>query len=141
MRETNCPAVRGCIAIVRHQGKVLLVRRKLPPDDGLWGLPGGKLHDDENAFEGAVRETLEETGIYVTALKAFPEFEEVSHASDGSRTFRYRLTPVECFYVSGRATAGDDAVEAKWFSYVSATDLPVDAVKNLPEVLARCRSD
>lgn len=132
--------MRGCIAIVRHQGKVLLVRRKFPPDDGLWGLPGGKLHDDESAFEGAVRETLEETGIFVTALKAFPEFEEVSHASDGSREYRYRLTPVECSYLSGRATAGDDAVEVRWFSYASATDLPVAAVKNLPEVLAICSS-
>jgi ADP-ribose pyrophosphatase YjhB (NUDIX family) len=50
---------------VTDDGHVLLIRRGFEPGRGLWAQPGGFLEVDETATEGAVRETLEETGLEV----------------------------------------------------------------------------
>ncbi|HSH21487.1 MAG TPA: NUDIX hydrolase [Candidatus Caenarcaniphilales bacterium] len=50
---------------VTDDGKVVLLRRGIEPAYGAWAQPGGFLEIDETAEEGAVRETLEETGLLV----------------------------------------------------------------------------
>ena len=50
---------------VTADGKLVLIRRGIEPGYGMWGQPGGFLEIDETAHEGAVRETLEETGYIV----------------------------------------------------------------------------
>ncbi|HEY8169421.1 MAG TPA: NUDIX hydrolase, partial [Candidatus Limnocylindrales bacterium] len=70
-----CPAC-GYIAYVNPRlvvttlpitdaGEVLLLRRGIEPGAGLWAQPGGFLEIDETVREGAIRETLEETGLIV----------------------------------------------------------------------------
>lgn len=46
-------------------GEVMLLRRGIEPARGSWAQPGGFLEVDETVAEGAVRETLEETGLLV----------------------------------------------------------------------------
>ncbi len=46
-------------------GEVILLRRGIEPGQGLWAQPGGFLEIDETVREGAIRETLEETGLIV----------------------------------------------------------------------------
>ena len=48
---------------VTDAGEVVLIRRGFEPGRGWWAQPGGFLEVDETATEGAVRETLEETGL------------------------------------------------------------------------------
>ena len=50
---------------VTRDGKVVLLRRGIEPGLGQWAQPGGFLEVDETVAEGAVRETLEETGLVV----------------------------------------------------------------------------
>lgn len=50
---------------VTDAGEVVLLRRGIEPGYGRWAQPGGFLEIDETAQEGAVRETLEETGLLV----------------------------------------------------------------------------
>jgi ADP-ribose pyrophosphatase YjhB (NUDIX family) len=50
---------------ITSEGKVILIRRAIEPGYGQWAQPGGFLEIDETAQEGAVRETLEETGLLV----------------------------------------------------------------------------
>lgn len=63
------------LAIVRHPSTnaILLARR---PDaahqGGLWEFPGGKCQPGEAPADCAVRETLEETGLNVSVLEAWP---------------------------------------------------------------------
>jgi ADP-ribose pyrophosphatase YjhB (NUDIX family) len=49
----------------RHAGGVVLIRRGIEPGYGRWGYPGGFLELGESAEEGAIRETLEETGYEI----------------------------------------------------------------------------
>ncbi len=50
---------------VTDDGRLVLLRRGIEPGYGSWAQPGGFLEIDETAEEGAVRETLEETGYRV----------------------------------------------------------------------------
>ena len=50
---------------VTAAGEVMLLRRGIEPGRGLWAQPGGFLEIDETVEEGAIRETLEETGLVI----------------------------------------------------------------------------
>jgi ADP-ribose pyrophosphatase YjhB (NUDIX family) len=50
---------------ITDAGKVVLLRRGIEPAYGTWAQPGGFLEVDETVHEGAVRETVEETGLIV----------------------------------------------------------------------------
>ncbi len=50
---------------VTDRGEVILLRRGIEPGRGWWAQPGGFLEVDETVTEGAVRETLEETGLLI----------------------------------------------------------------------------
>ena len=49
---------------VTAAGELVLIRRAIPPGYGTWAQPGGFLEADETVIQGAVRETLEETGLH-----------------------------------------------------------------------------
>ncbi|MGN6299594.1 MAG: GNAT family N-acetyltransferase [Angustibacter sp.] len=54
------------VVLRRGDGRVLLSRRAgVSYGDGLWGLPGGHVEDDESLTEGAARELAEEVGVTV----------------------------------------------------------------------------
>lgn len=50
---------------ITDESRLVLIQRAIEPGYGLWAQPGGFLEIDETAQEGAVRETLEETGLVV----------------------------------------------------------------------------
>lgn len=50
---------------VTDDGRLILIRRGIPPGYGSWAQPGGFLEIDETVTEAARRETLEETGLIV----------------------------------------------------------------------------
>jgi len=59
------PRVVATTLPVTDDGKIVLIRRAIPPGVGTWAQPGGFLEAEETVIQGAVRETLEETGLTV----------------------------------------------------------------------------
>jgi 8-oxo-dGTP pyrophosphatase MutT (NUDIX family) len=53
---------KACGTIVEKDGKILLVYS----NKGFWGFPKGHVEEGETETETAVRETFEETGVWVT---------------------------------------------------------------------------
>ena len=49
--------------VVEYAGGIVLVRRAIPPDAGIWHLPTGHLEFGEPPVTGALREASEETGL------------------------------------------------------------------------------
>ena len=62
----SAPAVQGLLV---RDGRVLIGRRKLEPQKGMWDLPGGFLEEGEQPEAGLRREFLEETGIEVEPVE------------------------------------------------------------------------
>ncbi|GAU67626.1 putative hydrolase [Streptomyces sp. NBRC 110611] len=60
-------------AIVVDGGRVLLVRRRVKEGELSWQFPAGEIERGESAEEAAVRETSEETGLTVSAVKLLGE--------------------------------------------------------------------
>lgn len=50
---------------ITADGRIVLIRRAIPPGVGTWAQPGGFLEADETVIQGAVRETREETGLII----------------------------------------------------------------------------
>lgn len=103
--------------VVLYNGYILLVRRGAAPGKGLWALPGGFLNPNEWAFQGAMRELAEETG-----LKPKPEWynSEPKMFDHPGRSLRGRtITTAFLCIVPSRFPAPsvkgmDDADRASW---------------------------
>lgn len=68
----NPKVVVGCIPV--WEEKILLCRRAIEPGLGKWTLPAGYLENGETVEQGAVRETLEETGARVDIIRPYALF-------------------------------------------------------------------
>ncbi len=68
----NPKVVAGCIPVMGD--KILICKRDIEPGRGLWTLPAGYLESGESVQDGAVRETLEETGSRVEIVSPFRLF-------------------------------------------------------------------
>ncbi len=108
---------------VTAQGELVLLRRAIEPAYGTWAQPGGFLEADETAIQGAIRETLEETGLEV-AVQRFLAVIEYTLCFDAIRlpfvTYLFHLRET-----GGRLNANDG--EAAAFSECQPAELPAIA--------------
>ncbi|MGW3821839.1 NUDIX hydrolase [Streptomyces sp. NPDC005071] len=60
-------------AIIVHADRVLMVRRRVKEGELMWQFPAGAIEAGESAEDAAVRETEEETGLTVKAIRLLGE--------------------------------------------------------------------
>ncbi len=116
-------------------GRVLLGRRAVEPDKGLWDIPGGFLEEGEHPLDGIRRELREETGLEVEPLGFLCATMDRYGASG---VWTLNLTWL-ARVVSGEPEAADDVAELSWFA---PDELPRDeelAFTNTAEVLRAWR--
>jgi 8-oxo-dGTP diphosphatase len=106
-----CPAVSAALV---HQGRVLMVRRRNPPNAGRLALPGGRIEPGEPLLEAAVRELYEETGIRAEPLRVLTAIDQLHYDEHGRLAYHYVVIVVICRWVEGFGVAGDDASEVHW---------------------------
>ena len=107
------------IAVLIHQGKILLIHRRRGDYAGLWGLPGGKVEKDEHLSQAALREIAEETGIEAE-FKGYLGLVSEHLEEDGKATQHFLLHLCE---LKSRTTAIVPKGEGElgWFSLTFAT--------------------
>ena len=134
------PFVTADIIIFTLRGndlQVLLIKRKYPPFEGMWAIPGGFVAIDESLEEAALRELEEETGIRDVYLEQLYTFGDVD------RDPRGRVVTVAYFsLVSANAIdprAGSDAAEACWWTVYDLPPLAFDHANILSYALKRLR--
>ncbi len=118
---TQAPIAAALAVLVRDR-QVLLVRRANPPDQGLWGFPGGRIERGETVFAAAERELAEETGLAGTAIRLLDALDLLDHAPDGTLRHHFILLAVLCTPGSGLLRAADDALDARWFDADALAD-------------------
>lgn len=112
--ETKKPGISA--AIIVNEGRVLMVRRRVGEGDLLWQFPAGAIEEGEAADAAAVRETVEETGLVVVALRQIGYLE--SHPKSGREMFYTACSPVQ-----GEAhVADDDELDA--VAWVAHSEIP-----------------
>ena len=140
MKQPDAP-ILGAVAVVWHQGKVILVQRRNDPNAGMWGFPGGHVELGETAMDAAVRELVEETGVSARAVEYLTSF-DVNLRSAGGRVERqYHLAAVLCEYQAGTPVPGDDALQAEWREAGTLAGSGLDLLDNVADValLAQAR--
>lgn len=113
MRSSDAP-ILGAIAVVWHEGRVILVQRAKEPSMGMWGFPGGHVELGETAMDAAVRELAEETGVAARAVEYLTSFDIIMRGADGGVLRQYHLAAVLCEYLHGTPAPADDASAAEW---------------------------
>lgn len=102
-------------AIIVQDGRVLMVRRAVKEGELSWQFPAGAIEPGEAADEAAVRETLEETGLTVKAVRLIGER---VHPKTG-RAMSYTA----CEVVGGEAHVAD-AEELNAVAWVTLDEIP-----------------
>ncbi len=96
------------MALVEHEGSLVLIRRLADPLAGYWAPPAGYVELGESVPEAVVRETREETGLEIVLDGLFDVY---SRADVNVLIVAYRA-----HVIGGVLTAGDDAIEAGLFA-------------------------
>ncbi|OEU61436.1 MAG: hypothetical protein BA867_13185 [Desulfobacterales bacterium S5133MH16] len=116
-------------ALVVHQNKVLLILRGEAPAKGMWAIPGGSVNIGETLQAAAEREVLEETGLQIKAGDVIYSFEKIQHDKAGQVQYHYVILDLEAEPLDPAQplTAGDDAIDAGWFTLadLDRLNLPV----------------
>lgn len=112
-------------AVLIENRRVLLIRRKNPPFQGKYALPGGFVEYGESTESAVLRELKEETGIDAKIIKLIGVY------SDPERDPRGHTVSVAYLVkrISGDIRAGDDAEQAKFFLLNNLPDLAFDHKK------------
>lgn len=127
MDKTNSIQL-GVGAIVFKDDAVLLVKRKNPPNQNQWAIPGGKVRYGEPLKKAVERELLEETGITIKARKPVFTFEIIEADASQETPFHYVVIDFSAEYLSGEPFARDDAEEASWVSRSDFSSLDINPI-------------
>lgn len=126
------------IIIIDNEGKIVLERRR---DNGMWGLPGGRIEPGESVLETAVREAKEETGLHVRItglvgvysdpsdgrIVTYPDNGDVAHLVD---------TVLKVEIVSGELTVSSESIDLRFFAPDSLpSDIVLPALQPLQDYL------
>ncbi|MEQ8168054.1 MAG: NUDIX domain-containing protein [Candidatus Eremiobacterota bacterium] len=117
--------------------KVLLIKRKGPPYQNFWAIPGGFVKIDESLEEAAFRELKEETGVSDVYLEQLYTF------GDPGRDPRTRVITVAYFALINSEKlelyASTDAEEVRWYSTKELPSLAFDHSKIMDYAITRLR--
>ena len=133
------------VIVTMSEGRlhVLLVRRGVPPFEGMWAIPGGFKRPNETLDEAAKRELAAETGVdSASLLKQFGAY------GDPGRDPRMNVVTVAYLAVLrdvGRIVAGTDAAEAALLPASDALNgkvaLAFDHARIVSDAIEQVRAD
>jgi 8-oxo-dGTP diphosphatase len=122
MAKPKTPLLAADCVVFGTHGRVLLVRRKFPPFQGSYALPGGFVEIGETVEDAARRELMEETGVKAGRLQLVGVYSDPKRDPRGHTCSAVFLASAP----RARPKAGDDAAAAEWVADWTKADLAFD---------------
>jgi len=117
--------------------QALLIKRRHPPGEGTWAIPGGFVEIGESLEEAALRELEEETGVRDVYLEQLYTFGDPRRAPRGHIITVAYFALVPAVAIDPRA--GSDAAATGWWSVYDLPPLAFDHTDILAYALQRLR--
>ena len=129
----------GCGGVIVERGRILLGKRRRPPEAGCWGLFGGKLDWLETTRAAVEREIAEEIGLQVRATQLLCVVDQVEMDPPSHWVSTVYLTEV----IAGEPSIREpDAIEAiGWFEAGSLPSPLTMAASTALAALSAFRAD
>lgn len=107
------PQVAVSAAIVRD-GKILVVRRAVPPANHYYTFPGGRVEYGETLAQAVAREVLEETGLVIEVrdMLGWREYLPSKHGGIG----HFVILPFAARWISGEIQLNNELDDAQWLA-------------------------
>lgn len=121
------------VALAAAPASVLLIRRRNPPFEGCWALPGGFVDERERACHAAARELAEETGIAAVQMRLLGVYDAPDRDPRG---WTVSVAYVACLEGQVAAAGGDDAVDARWWGLAELPPLAFDHAEVVADAVA-----
>jgi mutator protein MutT len=112
----NRPIV-GVGAIIIHEERILLEKRKSAPGKGRWSIPGGLVDLGENIEHAVIREVKEETGLDVAEPRLVDVVDHISLDKKGGVKYHFVIVDYLVKVVHGVPKAASDAEDLKWVPF------------------------
>lgn len=109
--ERPARPVLGAAAVVVHDGRVVLLRRRHPPDAGEWSIPGGAVELGESIEAALRREVREETGLEIAVGDFLEIYERIERDDAGAVRFHFVVLDYRATVTGGTLRAGDEAID------------------------------
>ena len=106
----------GIGAIIVHDGKMLLEKRKNDPGKGRWSVPGGVVELGENVTQTVIREVKEETGLDVAEPEHIDVVDQITRDENGRIKYHFVIIDYLVDLKGGTLKAASDADELEWVS-------------------------
>lgn len=111
--------------------KLVLIKRKNPPYEDMFALPGGFVEIGETVEEAVIREAKEETGLDIEVIRLLGVY------SDPKRDPRGHTISIGFIAIgSGDLKAGDDAADIELFDIDKVPELAFDHNKIIEDARA-----
>jgi ADP-ribose pyrophosphatase YjhB (NUDIX family) len=127
IKEYVTPKVDIRAVVFNDKDEILLVREKL---DGRWSMPGGWSDVGYTPKEVVVKETKEETGLDVRAVRLLAVMDKRCHAHPASSFYIYKMF-ILCEVLGGQFNETFDILDKGFFSLDQLPPLSFDRI--LPE--------
>ncbi|RLG92300.1 MAG: hypothetical protein DRO36_01835 [Candidatus Hecatellales archaeon] len=111
----NKKPILAASALVKRNGKVLLVRRRYEPGSGRWALPGGMVEYGETVEETAKREVKEETNVDVEVEKLLGVYNLILRDEYGRVKRQYVIVCFEGVGKTFKLKPNHEVLDLGWF--------------------------
>ncbi|HEV2283692.1 MAG TPA: 8-oxo-dGTP diphosphatase [bacterium] len=111
------------LCFVRDGDRILLQRRRRPPNEGRYNVPGGKVERHEDPYEACLREVREETGLSLSHARLRAVLTVIARDT-GTQWLLFTFVAERPAGGAGPIT--DDEGELRW--------VPIDEIASLPVV-------
>ncbi len=115
----------GVGAVIWFGDQVLLVRRRQPPRNDEWSIPGGGQQLGETVEAALRREVREETGLEIRSVRLLEVVDFIDRDEQGAVRYHYTLIDFEAEALSDECRAASDVKAVMWVDPAAIAALPI----------------